>query len=152
MPHYGRSSEHRLRTVDPRLQRVFRVVIGFYDNTILEGHRGEKAQNAAVAAGNSQLPWPEGNHNDYPSLAVDAAPYYPETPHIRWGGRIVNQDGSLNRENLYIRLRYYHFAGIVQGVAEHLGTPVRWGGDWDSDRDLDDQTFNDLVHFELVNP
>ena len=41
------------------------------------------------------------------------------------------------------------FAGYVQGVAEQLGIKIRWGGDWDSDFDFKDQTFNDLVHFEL---
>jgi peptidoglycan L-alanyl-D-glutamate endopeptidase CwlK len=27
---------------------------------------------------------------------------------------------------------------------------VRYGGDWDGDKDINDQTFNDTVHFELV--
>jgi peptidoglycan L-alanyl-D-glutamate endopeptidase CwlK len=29
---------------------------------------------------------------------------------------------------------------------------IRWGGDWDMDNDLSDNTFNDLVHFELYKP
>jgi peptidoglycan L-alanyl-D-glutamate endopeptidase CwlK len=47
--------------------------------------------------------------------------------------------------------RFYHFAGFVLGVAKSskIAIPIRWGGDWDSDNDLNDQTFMDLVHWEL---
>ena len=34
-------------------------------------------------------------------------------------------------------------------VAQDLDIPIRWGGDWDSDNNLNDQNFMDLVHFEL---
>jgi len=27
---------------------------------------------------------------------------------------------------------------------------LRWGGDWDRDTQVDDNNFDDLVHFELV--
>jgi peptidoglycan L-alanyl-D-glutamate endopeptidase CwlK len=47
--------------------------------------------------------------------------------------------------------RFYHFAGIVLGVATEMGIRIRWGGDWDMDDDLDDQSFMDLVHFEIVS-
>lgn len=45
---------------------------------------------------------------------------------------------------------YYMIAGHVLATANRLGYKVKWGGDWDSDRDLDDQRFDDLVHFELI--
>ena len=65
-----------------------------------------------------------------PSLAIDAAP----SP-IDWNDRE----------------RFFYFAGVVKGVAEEMGIKIRWGGDWDGDNDFDDQTFDDLVHFELVS-
>jgi hypothetical protein len=34
-------------------------------------------------------------------------------------------------------------------VAEETGVDIRWGGDWDGDRSLEDQTFHDLPHFEV---
>ena len=128
MPHFGRRSLHRLRTVDPRLQTLLTRVVQTYDCTILEGHRGEAAQNAAFDAGKSKLRWPNGNHNAYPSRAVDVAPYP-----VDWNNT----------------KRFYHFAGFVQATALQLDIPIRWGGDWDRDYDLDDQRFNDLVHFEI---
>jgi peptidoglycan L-alanyl-D-glutamate endopeptidase CwlK len=48
--------------------------------------------------------------------------------------------------------RYYYFAGVMMTIArEELpeGYYLRWGGNWDGDEDLDDQSFMDLVHFEL---
>ena len=37
------------------------------------------------------------------------------------------------------------------GRAVELGIRLRWGGDWDGDNELRDQTFNDLVHFEVID-
>ena len=51
------------------------------------------------------------------------------------------------------RARFAEFAGIVKAIGWYrYQVRIRWGGDWDGDNDLDDQTFDDLVHFELVPP
>lgn len=143
MPRFGRKSTSQLRTADTRLQRVFYEVVKKYDCSILIGYRGERAQNTAFNSGASKLRFPKGRHNKYPSKALDAAPYP-----IIWGGAVV-KDGQLVQENLDALLRFYHFAGYVRGVAERMGVKIRCGCDWDGDFDLSDQTFNDLVHFEL---
>jgi peptidoglycan L-alanyl-D-glutamate endopeptidase CwlK len=36
------------------------------------------------------------------------------------------------------------------GIAAKMGIKIRWGGDWDRDEELHDQTFFDLPHFELI--
>lgn len=41
-------------------------------------------------------------------------------------------------------------AGVVASCACALGVNIRWGGDWDSDGDMRDNTFNDLYHFEII--
>lgn len=46
--------------------------------------------------------------------------------------------------------RFLVFGGFVLGTAREQGLVIRWGGDWDSDWNLRDQTFIDLPHFELV--
>ncbi len=43
-----------------------------------------------------------------------------------------------------------YFAGLVRGIAVSWGVKIRWGGDWDMDGDLKDNSFDDLVHFEIV--
>lgn len=144
MPDLGKESELQLDTCDEKIKKVFRAVVRTYDCKVIEGHRNKQKQHAAFLAGKSKLDWPNGNHNSLPSKAADVSPYP-----MDWGGSLI-ENGSLNRKHLFALLRFYHFAGFVQGAAEQLGIPLRWGGDWDSDRDLTDQIFNDLVHFELL--
>jgi peptidoglycan L-alanyl-D-glutamate endopeptidase CwlK len=128
MPFFSPRSQARLAECDLRLQKLFSEVIIHYDCTILEGHRNEVRQNHMFTSGKSKLSWPDSKHNQKPSLAVDVAPWP-----IDW-------------KNL---IQFYHFGGFVLGAAKLMGIPIRWGGDWDMDNDLRDQTFNDLVHFEL---
>ena len=40
-------------------------------------------------------------------------------------------------------------AGAMISNADELDISIRWGGDWNGDGTLTDQTFNDLPHFEL---
>ena len=128
MPSFGRRSTKRLSECHIDLQRLLEEVVKEYDCTILTGHRGKTAQNAAYDLGRSKLQYPKGKHNALPSLAVDVAPWP-----VDW------EDTK----------RFYHFAGYVLGIAKGMGVKIRSGSDWDSDFDLNDQTFNDLVHFEL---
>ena len=130
MPSFGKSSQDKLATCDPRLQKVFNEVVKYFDCTVIEGHRGEEAQNKAFAEGKSKLKYPQGKHNKIPSLAADVLPYQ-----IDW-----------NDTN---RMRY--FAGFVVGIAATMGIKLRWGGDWNQNTELKDNSFNDLPHFELVD-
>ncbi len=139
MPSFGPTSEARLRTCHPDLQRLFREVVRHWDCQVLEGHRGQEAQDRAFRTGASKIPWPEGNHNAYPSNAADVAPYP-----IDWG----NEGDAKTRQRAIAR--FYAFSGFVLGMATSMGVKLRWGGDWDGDRDLWDQTFFDLVHFERL--
>lgn len=126
---YGKSSQARLDTCHPDIQKLFNELIKDWDISIICGHRTEDEQNAAVAKGASKTPYPKSKHNAYPSIGIDAA-LYP----IDW-----NDTG-----------RHYMFVGMVKQKAKDLGIKIRCGADWDGDNDTDDQTFNDLVHFELA--
>ncbi|AUR83327.1 hedgehog signaling/DD-peptidase zinc-binding domain protein [Vibrio phage 1.033.O._10N.222.49.B8] len=126
---YGKASKARLATCHPEIQRLFHSLINDYDVSIICGHRTEVEQNAAVTKGASKTKYPNSKHNSLPSLGIDAA-LYP----IDW-----NDVG-----------RHYMFVGIVRERARELGIPIRCGADWDSDFATNDQTFNDLVHFEYA--
>ena len=63
---------------------------------------------------------------------MDAAPYY------------VGEGIPWNDHE-----RFVMFASFVLGVAAVLGINIRWGGDWDGDREYKDENFRDLPHFEL---
>lgn len=129
---FGRTSKRNLTTVEPALAHVLERVIPWLDFSVTEGHRGEADQNEAFDKGFSKLRYPDSLHNVLPSKAVHAAPFpvsYSPSP-----------------KNL---ARFYFLAGAVFQAAHELGVDLRWGGDWDSDRDFSDQTFDDLAHFEL---
>ena len=100
-----------------------------FDCTILEGHRDQFRQAQMVTEGKSKTLWPHSKHNTKPSLAADVAAYP-----IDWEDR--------ERQTL--------FAGYVLATAKAMGITLRWGGDWDRDTEVRDNSFDDLVHFEIV--
>jgi len=128
MPKFGKKSREQLKTCDPRLQEIFEKVVKHFDCTVIEGYRNEEKQNKAFMSGNSKVQYPNGKHNQSPSVAVDVIPYP-----IDWEDRE----------------RMTYFAGYVKGIAMMLNYPLRWGGDWNDNTDLNDNNFDDLVHFEL---
>ncbi len=136
MPKFGQKSIDRLKTCSYDLNIVFQEVVKYYDCTILEGHRGEFRQNKLFDDEKTQVKWPDGKHNAYPSQAVDVAPY-PIPPN--WGA-----------DHWKDMVHFYNLAAIVKFVASQKGISIRWGGDWDGDGDFKDNTFEDLVHFELI--
>jgi len=138
MGHFGRASTMRLETCTTNLQRLFREVVKTFDCSVIEGHRGENDQNKAFAEGYSKTQWPNSKHNSYPSSAVDASPYP-----IYWPER---SEPTFAKD----LARWYYFAGYVKGMALAMGIKIRWGGDWDDDKEIKDQNFDDLPHFEEV--
>jgi peptidoglycan LD-endopeptidase CwlK len=136
---FGARSLERLRTCDPLLQHVIQeaMALDLMDFTVLVGHRDRAAQEEAFFSGASKLRWPDSKHNSFPSLAIDIAPWP-----IRWG----DKDSPTRVKDIG---RFYKLAGIVLAASRQLQIPVRWGGDWNMNGDVYDQTFDDLVHFEL---
>jgi len=133
MANFGKRSRTNLSQAHPNLQKLFNEVIKYYDCAVICGHRNEKDQNKAYNDGLSKLRYPQSKHNKTPSLAVDVVPWFKNRPHIRWNDKS----------------KFYEFGGFVQGVAASLNINIRWGGNWDMDDELKDQSFFDLPHFEL---
>lgn len=140
MPSYSATSSLRLAECHRDLRMVFGKVIKYMDCSILCGHRKEPEQNQAFAAGLSQLQWPDSKHNQLPSMAVDAGPYFIELGNTDW-----------NDEKAFSA-----FAGRVLQIADEMlekgeiTHKLRWGGDWDGDGRTKDERFKDLPHFELI--
>jgi peptidoglycan L-alanyl-D-glutamate endopeptidase CwlK len=131
MPKFGKHSWLQLATCDDRLFSLFNEVVKRFDCYIIWGHRGEGIQNQLYKEGASTKLYPNSKHNIYPSKAVDVYPY-------------IKGEISYGKEECYL------FAGYVLGIADQMGIPIRCGADWDMDRDISDQTFNDICHFEIV--
>lgn len=129
MPAFSERSKKALSSAHPKLRAVFEEVIKTVNCSILCGFRGEEEQDYAVAMGKSKRPWPTSEHNKYPSKAVDVAPFP-----IDWDDEA----------------RFYYFAGYVLRTAEAMGIKLRFGGDWNGNFQLKDESWFDLDHFELV--
>ena len=155
---YGRRSNQRLDTTHPDIQRLMRRVGPHFANTILEGERSEEQQRKNVEKGVSKTM--DSNHLHSPSDAVDAAPdplAWPQAGKLK--ARVESVAGQLTDEQAteimalveeYVKEVgiFYYFGGFVLGTAQEMGVGIRWGGDWDGDRVITDQGFDDLVHFE----
>lgn len=138
MNKFSKASLNKLHEAHFALQMLANEVIKHADCTITSGYRGEEEQNRLFYAVPrlSKSKYPDSKHNILPSHALDIAPF-------------VKGDVDYNKEQCYF------FAGIVRCIAnqitEKTGIKFRWGGDWNSDGDIKDQTFNDLVHWEIVS-
>jgi len=144
MPKFSKRSMDNLNTCEMDLQVLMWELIKHFDVAVIQGYRTPEEQAELYASGRTK-PGPivtkiDGvnrlsKHNHYPSRAVDIVPYP-----INW--RDTN--------------RFYLMGGFVKALAVKLkeegkiNHDIRWGGDWDGDTMVDDQTFMDLPHFELV--
>lgn len=131
---FGRTSKERLATIHPDLQKVLYRVLNHMDIGIIEGVRSLETQKKYVADGKSKtLNSKHLKQDDGYSHAVDVGVY-------------VN--GKLTWDPRY----YYFLGGIVKTICDEEHMPdLRFGMDWDGDLDFSDQTFDDLVHFELAS-
>jgi len=134
MARFSQKSQDRLDTCHTDLIVLFEEVVKHFDCTVICGHRAEQEQMAAYLEGNTQTKWPDSRHNIEPSMAADVAPWP-----INWNDRE----------------RFTLFAGYVLGIASALKSQgrmsysIRWGGDWNSNTQVSDNKFDDLIHFEL---
>lgn len=117
---FSKRSKSRLSTCDERLQIICNELILRMDVTILCGHRGEKEQNKAYNNGFSKLKFPHSKHNQFPSKAVDVAPYPVDWKNIR---------------------RFNEMCDIIQEIADQYNIKIKLGRDFNS--------FKDYPHVEL---
>tara|TARA_R100001463_G_scaffold74325_2_gene128307 strand:+ start:122 stop:499 length:378 start_codon:yes stop_codon:yes gene_type:complete len=122
---FGKRSREKLKGVNPKLINVLNELIKVMDVTIIEGVRTQERQNQLVKEGASKTKFSK----HITGKAVDLAPYP-----IAWEDRD----------------RFHYMGGMIRGIAKQMNVKIRWGGDWDNDGDTRDNSFDDLVHVELV--
>lgn len=145
MPELDQKSKDKLALCHPDLQMVFEKAIEFVDFAVICGYRNRADQDRAFAIHKSEKKWPNSKHNKMVKRLVDGTlQMVPESVAVDIGAR---EDSKITWDMKY----YYHIAGAIKVIAQILKVDIRWGGDWDSDGNMNDQTFNDLGHFELVS-
>jgi len=141
MAYFGKKSQERLDTCHKDMKVICTKVIKTFDFSILEGTRSLKQQQEYFRSGRSKLDGvnKKSKHQSFPSLAVDIAPY-----------PIDFKNNSKARARFYLLAGYMFQASEMLFEAGITTHKLRWGGDWDADKEFHDQSFDDLPHFELV--
>jgi len=131
----SKSSKARLETTSPLIQKI---IIAALESSMIDfgipkygGKRTAEEQKALYDDGKSKCDGKDKRSYHQSGNAVDIVAY-------------------VNGHYTYDARYYYMLGHHILSTAKRMGiTNMRWGGDWDRDFDLDDQTFNDLCHFEL---
>lgn len=138
---FGKTSQNRLDTAHKDLQAICNEVIKHFDFSILEGTRTLAQQQQYFKDGKSKLDGvnQKSKHQSLPSLAIDVAPY-----------PIDFKNEHKAKARFYLLAGYFFMASEKLFEDGKISHKLRWGGDWDSDKDFKDQSFDDLPHFELI--
>lgn len=158
---FGQRSKANLRTCHIDLQKIMALAINRtnIDFGISQGERpfdlqlqyflqGKTTLDPRVSSSLKRAKHVTGENTPRPTGQAEAVDIY-----------IYHPDLATRRKLAYDIPSLAYVAGVVQSCAaelydidevEHL---IRWGGNWDSDGViLQDQSFDDLPHFELVKP
>ena len=127
MAKFSEKSLQKLDTCSPLLREVAKEAIKVVDFSVLWGHRPKNVQDRLFEEGHSRLRWPHSRHNSWPSHAFDLAPWP-----IDWEDRE----------------RFFFLGGVIVGIGEEKGVPLRWGGAWSGSFNEEGE-LDDLGHFEL---
>ncbi len=141
---FGARSKKHYDTLHKDLQVILDQVIKYYDFSIIEGHRTLETQQKYFKEGKSKLDGinQKSKHQSLPSMAVDIMPY--KKGSNAFSGMVKD------------KYRFYYLMGLIRAESERLyqekkiSHKVRFGIDWNSNDLFDDQTFDDMPHFELV--
>jgi len=157
----GNRSKIQYDTLHPDLQLIVDAALEYcvVDFSINEGHRPVEKQFEYYKKGREfidgrwKLTKPKnkitnidghrvkGKHNYSPSLALDFKAYVPEKPELTWDTVHLTYIGATMVMIAEVLFR--------DGEIEHK---LRWGGNWDKDGDLADNTLYDRPHVELYKP
>lgn len=128
--YYSKSIKNYI-SLDTKLKGAYDFLITWIEAEVYHGHRGRTPQNRLFADGKSKLEFPDSKHNVEPSRAMDLQLY-------KNGKPVWDKEFYINANRL---LQFY---------AWHNEFNLRWGGNWDQDNTIiDDQSFDDLMHWEV---
>ena len=127
---FGPASMEVYKQLHPGLQRYCDRVIKIKDVSLICGYRGRAEQELAFKSGNSKAHFGESPHNYWPALAVDLVP---------WPTQFES------KAELHV------LNGITIAIASVDEFPITCGNDWDHDGDVDDETFHDSPHVQLID-
>jgi len=136
---FGKRSMSHLDTCHTKLKVLAVDLIEHIDFSVLEGHRSRQTHEA-LPIGATQVDYEDSRHSKLPSEAIHMAPWpYP---------LFEDPDPEIVKKAYWEQV---YFAGWVMLTAAKLDIKLRWGGDWNMNNSLQDNKFDDLCHWELVD-
>lgn len=143
---FSKKSKEKLETTHKDIQAILNELIQYYDFSVLEGIRTTERQIELYKQGRTRLNGvtrlSKHQSKDGISKAVDIMPYQ----------RGTNAFSGKEKD----ARRFYTMMGMVKAVHARLqkdkviNCDIRFGLDWNSNDRYDDQTFDDLPHFEIT--
>lgn len=128
---YWSKSKENFDSLHPILKDVVLFVLDHMDIEVFYGYRTQAEQNKLFGEKKSKVTYPHSKHNKSPSQAMDLQIY---------------EDGKATWDTEKYKQLYH----LVMFYALNNELNIRWGGNWDGDNTiLDDQSFDDLMHFEI---
>lgn len=140
-------STKQLATIHRSLQMVMTdaLQLSIVPFQLVEGARTIARQTELFQAGKSKI---------NPAAFPNYADLYKSAKHIVGPGEPLSRAVDIICATPDKKYDYNHLcfiAGSVMAAASMRGVRLRWGGNWDGDGEIiSDQTFQDLVHFELL--
>ena len=138
----GTKSKEKLKDVHPKLAKIVAraIELSEVDFTVVQGNRTQAQQDALYAQGRTK-PGPivtkTRNSNHIGGRAVDIMPWI--------DGKLFMPDRPTKEDaKLWFRINQ-----AMQLAACEDGIKLRWGGDFNQDGNLTNDSFVDLPHWEL---
>jgi len=150
MANFGKRSKEKLELAHPDLKLIHNFVIEYFDHSVYESLRTDEKQLEYFLGGKSKLDprnktkRKKAKHliqSDGFAHATDSAPY-----------PIKFERAAKSKARFYMFAGYMFMASEILLKEGKITHKIRWGGDWDSDKDFKDQSFDDLPHFEIYKP
>ncbi len=134
----GKGSLKNLEGVHPDLVRMVKraITMTTVDFTVLQGVREIEEQRVLFQSGASKTM--DSRHLVKTEMAGGTG-YAHAVDLGAWVGGKVRWDWPL----------YYQIHNAMRLASLEEGVPIRWGGDWDSDGDYEDEKWRDGPHYEL---
>lgn len=136
----GNRSRLRLEGVHPDLVRVVKraIALTLVDFTVLEGVRSLERQRKLFEAKASLIM----NSRHLPKVPRN-------NPELGPVSHAVDLGAYVDGEVCWAWPPYYEIEKAMRAAAFAEDVTIRWGGDWDSDGEYDDEKWRDGPHFEL---
>jgi hypothetical protein len=128
---FSKTSKLNLGTCRKELQDSANLAIQILDFGVSCGQRGEADQNKAFAEKKSKVKFPNSKHNKIPSDAFDFFPAPLDWSDVQ---------------------RFIYVGGVIIACGAVLGHDLRWGGDWNENGIIKDESFKDFPHIEYKGP